>query len=185
MEVSACRGAAGGPGFQHGYRLAAEINRCLRVHRAVWEYNTGTPWSWLVEQTRGFITPKIDSGKNLAELDGIIAGMDAAGFVATRDDLITYNAYFELSGYWWPTEKKRLGSQGPVPPVDRCSAFIATGSWTKDGRVVMAHNTMYDYVLAVSDVVMDLVPERGQRIVMQTQPGWIHSGTDFFLTARA
>jgi hypothetical protein len=30
--------------------------------------------------------------------------------------------------------------------------------------------------------VLDLVPAKGHRILMQTQPGWIHSGTDFFIT---
>jgi hypothetical protein len=31
-------------------------------------------------------------------------------------------------------------------------------------------------------VIVDLVPEKGHRILMQTFPGWIHSGTDFFVT---
>lgn len=28
-------------GFQHGYLLAKEIAETLRVHRVVWEYNSG------------------------------------------------------------------------------------------------------------------------------------------------
>jgi hypothetical protein len=31
-------------------------------------------------------------------------------------------------------------------------------------------------------VILDVVPELGRRFVMQTFPGWIHSGTDFFIT---
>ncbi len=31
-------------------------------------------------------------------------------------------------------------------------------------------------------VIADIAPARGHRILMQTQPGWVHSGTDFFIT---
>jgi hypothetical protein len=41
---------------------------------------------------------------------------------------------------------------------------------------------MNDYVEAYVNVIMDLVPAKGHRILMQTAPGWIHSGTDFFIT---
>jgi len=38
---------------------------------------------------------------------------------------------------------------------------------------------MFAYEGFVPNVVLDLLPEKGQRIFMQTTPGWIHSGTDF------
>ncbi len=53
---------------------------------------------------------------------------------------------------------------------------------TRDGNVVLGHNTMMDYEGALPNVVADIVPEHGHRILWQTQPGWIHSGTDFFIT---
>ena len=53
---------------------------------------------------------------------------------------------------------------------------------TKDGGIVLGHNTMDDYVEALANVVIDIKPAAGHRILMQTQPGWIHSGTDFFIT---
>ena len=31
-------------------------------------------------------------------------------------------------------------------------------------------------------MILDLQPAKGHRILMQTEPGWIHSGTDFFVT---
>jgi hypothetical protein len=42
---------------------------------------------------------------------------------------------------------------------------------------------MCSYVVADPYVILDIVPEKGYRILMQTSPGWIHSGTDFFITA--
>jgi hypothetical protein len=35
---------------------------------------------------------------------------------------------------------------------------------------------------ALANVVIDIKPTKGRRILMQTQAGFIHSGTDFFLT---
>ena len=169
-------------GFQHGYLLAREIGELLRVHRKVWEYNSGMTWGWLVKRASELMTPKVDP-ENLAEIDGIVAGMNARGISTTRDEIIAYNAQLEFEGYWWPQEKKRLADEKTAPNRERCSAFIATGSWTADHGVVMGHNTMFDFTEAVANVVLDLVPTTGQHILMQTQPGFIHSGTDFFLTA--
>jgi hypothetical protein len=169
-------------GFQHGYLLAPEIREMLRVHRAAWEYRSGMTWKWIVETSAELMTPKVDA-ENLAEIDGIVAGLRAAGVETTRDEMVAYNAQLEFEGYWWPQEKKRLADAKPEPAKERCSAFIATGSYPAGGGIVMGHNTMFDYVEAVANVVLDLVPSRGQHILMQTQPGFIHSGTDFFLTS--
>jgi hypothetical protein len=96
--------------------------------------------------------------------------------------LIAYNAYFELAWYWWPEELKKLKEGATPPRKEACSAFIATGSMTRDGGVVLGHNTWFGFPLATANVVLEIHPDRGHRILMQTYPGWIHSGTDFFLT---
>jgi hypothetical protein len=72
---------------------------------------------------------------------------------------------------------------GPAPAVRQsCSSFIATGKMTRDGNVVLGHNTMMSYNDALPNVVEDIVPAHGHRILWQTEPGWIHSGQDFFIT---
>jgi hypothetical protein len=53
---------------------------------------------------------------------------------------------------------------------------------TTDGRIVLGHNTWSDYYYAVFNIILDILPEKGHRILMQTSAGLIHSGTDFFLT---
>jgi len=117
-------------------------------------------------------------------MEGIAEGMQAAGVPTTYDDILAYNASIETTNYWWPEAAKKLDGSATIvtTPKESCSSFIATGSMTRDGGVVLAHNTMSDYTLAVYNVVLDLVPARGHRILMQTQAGWIHSGTDFFIT---
>src|SRR5262249_21307908 len=70
-----------------------------------------------------------------------------------------------------------------TPDRQACSSFIATGTWTKDGNFVLGHNTMQSYGDVFPNVIEDIVPTKGHRIFWQTTPGWIHSGTDFFLTS--
>ena len=74
--------------------------------------------------------------------------------------------------------------RAPGRPTGRrsCSSFIATGSWTNDGGIVLGHNTMTWYVEADCNIILEIVPGKGHRILMQGVPGWIHSGTDFFIT---
>ena len=49
-------------------------------------------------------------------------------------------------------------------------------------RVAASFNTMMEYYGAPPNVIADIRPATGHRILWQTQPGWIHSGTDFFIT---
>jgi hypothetical protein len=175
----------GGPrerGFQHGYLLGKEIAEGIRRNRVSWERQSAMPWAWLLGKADALFTLKIDS-ENLAEIDGIVEGLQAAGVSSSRAELIAYNGWFELSGYWWPGEFKKLKEGAVTPPVrESCSAFIATGHLTRDGGVVLGHNSMSAYQEALPNVILDVAPERGHRILMQAWSGWIHSGTDFFIT---
>ncbi|HVO10732.1 MAG TPA: C45 family peptidase [Vicinamibacteria bacterium] len=168
-------------GFQHGYLLAKEIDASLRAARRGWEYQSGMEWTWLVQKGERMFLPRIDP-ELLAELDGIVEGLAAAGVRTTRAEIITYNGSTELGGYWWPTAKKKIGARSPDRPQQSCSSFIATGGMTADGGIVLGHNTMTSYPSADCDIVFEIVPRTGHRILMQGVPGWIHSGTDFFVT---
>jgi phospholipase B-like protein len=169
-------------GFQHGYLLAKEIGEGLRITRTSWHHHSGMEWPWLVQRAAIMFTPKIDP-ENLAELDGIAEGASAAGLNVSRDEIIAYNGIIELSAYWWPLELKRIKDAASAPTARQsCSSFIATGHWTRDGNVVLGHNTMQSYADALPNVIQDLAPAHGHRILWQTCPGWIHSGTDFFIT---
>jgi hypothetical protein len=168
-------------GFQHGYLLAREIARAVKTTREEWHRDSGMEWSWLLAKSRRFITTQVDA-ENLAELEGIAEGARANGFDTTRDEIIAYNAIIDLAGYWWPGEKKKWDYNSPNRPKEACSSFIAVGSTTAGGGVVLGHNTMSGYVDAQYFVIADIAPAKGHRILMQTQPGWVHSGTDFFIT---
>jgi hypothetical protein len=168
-------------GFQYGYMMAKEIAEGIRVRRETWKYTTGMTWEWLVEKSTAMYTPKVDP-ESRSEFEGMVEGLRAGGVDSRLDELVAFNAWIDLAGYWWPEEKKKLGAQSPNPPKQGCSAFIATGRMTSDGKIVMAHNTMGPYPEADFNVILDIVPAHGHRIMMQTTAGWIHSGPDFFIT---
>jgi hypothetical protein len=168
-------------GFQHGYLLSKEIKESIRILSEVWKYQTVMKWSWFVDRGHDILTTKTDP-ENLAEIDGMVEGMKVAGVTTNRDEMVSLNGLAELIGYWWPLVKDSVGVNAPDPVKESCSSFIATGKMTKDGGIVLGHNTHDDYYNPLCNVIIDILPEKGHRILMQTIPGFIHSGTDFFIT---
>lgn len=168
-------------GFQHGYLLAKQIRESIRTLSTGWKYQTGINWSWLVSKAGYILVPKVDS-ENISEIKGIEEGMKAAGDTTSLNELVAYNGYIELISYWWPSVKDSLKINSPDPKKESCSSFIATGTMTADGGIVLGHNTMDDYWHPPCNVILDIVPVHGHHIMMQSNAGFIHSGTDFFIT---
>ncbi|MBK8791122.1 MAG: hypothetical protein IPO28_13470 [Holophagaceae bacterium] len=64
---------------------------------------------------------------------------------------------------------------------DHCSSFVATKGATKSGRFIFTQLFMWNgYTGTEWGLMLDIVPEGGHRVVMQTAGG-IHSGTDWYL----
>jgi len=174
-------GRPGERGFQHGYLLAKEIKEALRVLSEGWKYKSAMEWSWLVQKAGEVLTTKVDS-ENLAEIDGMVEGMKSAGVTTSRDELVALNGNMELMWYWWPQVKDSMKSNSPNEKKQSCSSFIATGSMTSDGGIVLGHNSMVGYQDPLCNIILDILPDHGHRILMQAFTGFIHSGTDFFVT---
>ena len=85
-------------GFQHGYLLSKEIKESIRILSEVWKYQTAMKWSWFVDRGHDILTTKTDP-ENLAEIDGMVEGMKAAGVSTTRDEMVSLNGYMELLWY--------------------------------------------------------------------------------------
>lgn len=168
-------------GFQHGFLLAHEINESMRVLKVDWNNQSALDWQWLVQKAGNMFTPKVDV-ENIEEIDGIVEGMKSAGIITTRDEIVTYNSFMELLWNWWPSVKDTISPNSTDPMKQSCSAFIATGSMTTDGGIVLGHNMMSEYYYPLCNVILDILPDKGHRILMQSFAGFIHSGTDFFVT---
>ena len=78
-------------GFQHGYLLAKEIGEAHAIaSQRVWEHDSAMDWPWLVAKAKAMFARKIDA-ENLAEMDGIVEGLPAAGVPTSRDEIVAYN----------------------------------------------------------------------------------------------
>jgi hypothetical protein len=168
-------------GFQHGYLLAREIEDNVHVYTVTAPNEDKRPWSFFREAAKTILWPHIDP-EYQAELKGIVDGLQAKGSTLDLWDIVALNGDIELSNYYLPTVNKAEGRPNPPTAVapGKCSAFVATGSATRDGKIVIAHSNWSSYAEGERwTVVFDIVPAKGQRILMDGLPGVITSQDDF------
>ena len=172
------QGAPSEIGYQHGYLLAKEIDDALKVTKLTMTHDSKKQWQFFRTASETILWPKIED-EYRQELQGIVAGAQARGVKADIWDIVTLNASIEL-GYYNAWFDKSKSSAAP----DRCSAFVATGSYTRDGKIVIAHNNWSGYIEGARwNIIFDIRPARGHRILMDGFPGFIHSGDDFGLNS--
>jgi hypothetical protein len=170
-------------GFQHGALLAPEIADLLRVVKPFLQQTTKRDWAFYRDAAERILWPKIDS-EYQAELDGIVAGARSKGVTLDRWDIVALNALEELPSYYVPWLEKQQGRTPSTKAPGNCSAFVATGSYTADRRIVMGHNAWTNYVTGERwNIIFDLKPQRGFRIIMDGLPGVIVSDDDFGLNS--
>lgn len=167
-------------GYQNGYLLAPEIADTFRVVKAGMLHDTRHDWAFFRDAAEHILWPRIEP-EYRAELQGILDGLHSRQVELDMWDLVAYNAFQELDSYYsnWYDKQHHLALQR-VPTPEHCSAFVATGSYTRDGRVVIAHNDWTEYKEGSRwNIILDIAPKTGHRIVMDALPGMIHSGDDF------
>jgi hypothetical protein len=166
-------------GFQHGSQLAPEIGDLLRVTKPFLKETTKQDWAFYRDAAEHLLWPGIDA-EYRTEIDGIVAGLASRQVTADRWDLVALNAIEELPYYYLPWLQKQQGKKSEAHAPGNCSAFAATGDWTKDRSLVMGHNNWTSFVWGERwNVIFDVKPDRGHRFVMDGLPGMIASGDDF------
>ena len=161
-------------GFQRGFLTANEIDECLKTMAYMQEFLTAKELDFFIETAAELFKGKIPK-EYTEEMQGMVAGMKRADKNITYDEMLFMNGFIAILWYWWPQEKKSM-SPG-------CSAFIATGNATADGKIVMAHNSWSQYaILRFCNIIVDIVPDKGHPILMQSWGPCIYSATDFFIT---
>ena len=166
-------------GYQHGYLLKAEIEDSERAIALSTTHGVGHSWADLRNLSTKYFVPKLPE-EYRTELEGMVHGLKDAGSKLDLLDLVTMNAYMEFSYYYDALNRKKLGPAAVSHAPEHCSAFVATGRYTKDGSIVIAHNNWTDYLTGTRwNVIFDIVPGKGHRFVMDGMPGLIHSGDDF------
>ena len=172
-------------GFQHGYLLAPEIEDMIRVEQLTLTHDSGKKWAFYRDAAGTVFLPHVEQ-QYRDELQGMVDGLRARGASVDLVDVVALNAWMELSPYYtnWYDKQHRnstdLARRRPLPVPEHCSAFVATGAYTKDGRPVIAHNNWTDYIDGARwNIIFDVVPSAGHRFLMDGAPGFIDSGDDF------
>lgn len=164
-------------GFAHGFLLRKELQKIRRDILPFLVENSFPNISYekYEKDCRENITDNIREKfpEYYTELQGIEAGAKSYDDddIITIDFLIAWNAFLSMASFY----HKRSA-------VDHCSAFIAIGEATEKGDIIMAHTTHSDFVSAKTlNIVLEIIPEKGNKIKMQTSPGLICSSSDWFI----
>jgi len=182
-------------GYQHGHLMAHEIPEYLERCAAV----LGSKENWNDYRTtanalflRGF------DREILEEMRGISEGASDTG-ARWQDrridllDIVVANTTVEMGELASAVSATPTGLEGlsfAAPPyadhkrdsvLNHCSAFAATGPATRDGKMVIGHVTWWPLTLAEqTNVLLDIKPASGHRMLIQSYPGGIESGTDWY-----
>jgi hypothetical protein len=167
-------------GYQHGYLLALEILDMRKLAELELKHSSEKDWAFFRNAARDMMWPRIDQ-EYRDELEGIAQGVNARGIKLDVWDIVALNGLLE-----WDYYVKEYNRQNKIPSpktlgaAERCSAFVATGSYTKDGKVIIAHNNWTSYMEGTRwTLVFDIAPTKGHRILMDGLPGLISSDDDF------
>ena len=144
------------------------------------------------------------------EIKGIADGVKARGEKfygrdVTYEDILTLNEMYELMTILTnPVKRIHVAHdiahgiakffpqlQGKeiyfnFAPNEHCNGFAAVGNATKDGNIVISDSVWcggwwYTYYIAQRwNVILDIEPDKGHRILIATSPGYIWSDEDYW-----
>jgi hypothetical protein len=182
-------------GYQHGHLMAREIPEYLE--RCAVDLGSKEQWEQYRTTANALFLRGFDR-EIMEEMRGIAEGASDAGakWLNRRIDLmdiVVANVTVELSELSEAVSTTATGLEGlnfdkppyaggkPGSVLDHCSAFAATGPATRDGKMVIGHVTWWPLTLAEqTNVMLDIKPETGHRMLIQSYPGGIESGTDWY-----
>ncbi|MGA3193834.1 MAG: C45 family peptidase [Terriglobales bacterium] len=171
-------------GYQNGYLLAPEIEDLLKVTALEESHEDQKDWQFFRDAGRTMMWPHIEQ-QYREELQGIADGASARGVKLDLWDVVAINAAEEWEYYVKQYDKEHgIKSSASLVAPEHCSAFVATGSYTRDGRIVIAHNNWTSYMDGARwTIIFDIVPAKGYRMLMDGLPGVIHSADDFVINS--
>jgi hypothetical protein len=182
------KGTARERGYAYGQLVASDMKEIFKMLEYTVYEDNGKKWDFFIDLSTKMLKPTIKEHfpEFYEEMEGFAEGCTQGGTPTTLDEIIAWNNSMSLTGYIYPnvpngeSGAKRPG-EGGAP--DKCSAFIAVGDYTADGKIVAAHNDFANFVDGqYGRVIIDMQPTNGCRFLMQGTIGWIWSGSDFFVT---
>ena len=193
-----------GEPYERGYQYGSLVSREIvsYMDKLALRQNADDPragWSDLKMLTDAMMLRKYDR-EYLEEMRGIAEGAAKAGAVFSGRpvdfrDIVTVNSAVDigqlgsaltktphaLSGRSFKKEEEEART---AERLHKCSSFLANGPATPDGGIVFGQLFMWGGYTGVHwNVICDVVPAKGHRLVYQTFPGGIHSGSDFYINS--
>jgi len=170
-------------GYQNGYLLAPEIDDFLKVTILEQSHDNKKDWKFFRDAAQNMMWPHIEA-EYREELQGIADGARAHGVKLDVWDVVAMNATEEWGYYVKEYDRLHGIKTASIGVPEHCSAFVATGSYTKDGKIVIAHNNWTSYLDGERwTIIFDIAPASGKRMLMDGLPGVIHSADDFVTTS--
>lgn len=187
-------------GYQYGYLLADEIAAYMnKLAVRANEDNPAAGWRRMRQITDALMLRKYEE-EYLVEMKGIADGAAKAGaqfeeYAVDFIDIVTINSIIDLGQVLSALRRTPHALSGRnflaaedelnIPIEEhKCSGFLANGPASKNGDLVFGQIFMwYGYTGVHWNVICDVVPDKGHRLVYETFPGGIHSGADFYLNA--
>jgi hypothetical protein len=186
-------------GYQHGHLMAREIPEYLARCAA----DLGEPENWneyrtsanalflrgfdreILEEMRGIADGAADAGakwqnRRIDLLDIVVANVTVE-MGELRSAMTVTPTGLESVSFDKPPYAPASNTAKRDSVTDHCSAFAATGPATRDGKMVIGHVTWWPLTLAEgTNVMLDITPASGHRLIMQSYAGGIESGTDWY-----
>ena len=172
-------------GFQHGYLIGPRIKESIEKISLWGRHDLQKDWDFFRATAEKYYVPKVPT-EYKREIEGIVDGAKAKGTDVDYVDIVALNGWMDTGfsiDYFKAQEKAKSESSRSVGP-EKCSAFIATGSWTKDGEIVVTQNSWWHYLVASHwNVILHSKPKNGHEMLMQSNAGFIFSGPDFYINS--
>lgn len=174
-------------GYMYGKACIEEFIEIQKTLNFLMMEAYGLDWSYFITEINKdfYELTKNNFPEFFNEMEGIVSGLKSNSKIDTSiEEIIAWNFYCSIP-YWYSLKSdSHFAKEGGAK--DHCSAFMAVGKdWTENGEIVCAHNSFSDFIDGqFSNIVLDINPSDGHRIIMQTSPCWIWSGTDFFITSK-
>ncbi|MCD6117095.1 hypothetical protein J7K93_08780 [bacterium] len=187
-------------GYQYGYLVAHEIAEYInKLGIQRYEEHPSRGWNYLRFDADALMLRKFDK-EYLEEMKGIADGAVRAGAeIFGRDinlvDIVTLNSVIDLGQAGGALRKTGNAISGKsflaaedelnIPMRQhKCSGFLATNSATKSSEIVFGQIFMWGgYTGPHWNIILDMIPSSGHRLVYETFPGGIHSAADFYINS--
>jgi len=173
-------------GYAYGYLCAEQFKKIQEMLQFMCYNEYGESWDFFIQSTKDYFEEKAKKHfpEFYEEIEGIAEGCNAGGTKTSTLEILTWNNYFTMLDSWYSNVSGGANSKEGGGQKDRCRAFMAVGDYTEDGKIVVGHNSFSNFIDGqYMNVILDIQPENGHRIIMQSCPCWIWSGTDFFVTS--